>query len=147
MTNTAPVTVLLIEDDEIDIEAVRRGFKKLKIANPLRVVNDGIEALDVLRGNNGSKKIREPFIILLDLNLPRMDGLEFLENIRADEELKSSIIFILTTSDNEQDRVRAFENNVAGYILKNKAGESFLEALNMLDHYWRIVEFPVGESQ
>jgi len=143
---TKPVTVLLVEDDEIDVEAVKRSFKKLKLANPIRVAGNGLEALDILKGQNGQEKIAEPYIIFLDLNMPRMNGLEFLEVIRNDETLKASIVFILTTSDNDKDRVRAFENNVAGYMLKGKVGQSFLEAVMLVEHYWRVVELP-GESK
>jgi DNA-binding NarL/FixJ family response regulator len=76
--------------------------------------------------------------------MPRMNGLEFLETIRDDDELRASLVFILTTSDDDKDKLRAYQNHVAGYILKNKAGESFMQALELLEHYWRIVEFPYG---
>jgi len=137
-----PVAVLLVEDDEIDREAIRRGFKGLHIANPIRVAKDGIEALEVLRGTNGIEKIDEPFLVLLDLNMPRMNGIEFLDEIRSDSDLKTTIVFVLTTSDNEKDRLAAFQHNVAGYMVKGKAGVSFLDALGLLEHYWRIVELP-----
>ena len=143
---TATATVLLVDDDEIDIENVHRGFEKLKIANPIRDARDGIEALDILRGTNGQEKLPRPFIILLDINMPRMGGLEFLEELREDDELKDAVVFVLTTSNDEKDRLQAYNYNVAGYLLKNKAGPSFINALDMLDHYWRVVELPVGKS-
>lgn len=142
MSKGDPVTILLVEDDEIDVEAIEMGFQELRIGNPVRKAKDGLEALDILRGTNGQDKITDPFIVLLDLNMPRMNGIEFLEVVRADDVLRTSIIFVLTTSDDDKDRLRAYEKNVAGYILKDNAGESFVEALKLLDHYWKIVEFP-----
>ncbi len=131
------VTILLVEDDDIDVEAVIRGFKKNKIANPFTVAKDGIEALDILRDG-----IKQPYLILLDLNMPRMNGIEFLKALRKDPLLKTSIVFVLTTSDAEKDRWAAYEQNIAGYLLKSQAGKDFVHVINMLDHYWRYVEFP-----
>jgi CheY-like chemotaxis protein len=137
------VTFLLVEDDEVDVMHLQRSFKKLKIANPMVIANDGIEALEILRGENGQTQPGQPYIILLDLNMPRMSGLEFLEEIRNDPALKHSVIFVLTTSNDDQDKTKAYDNHVAGYIVKSEAGTSFLEALEMLDRYWRVVELPV----
>jgi CheY-like chemotaxis protein len=140
--STSPVSVLLVEDDEIDIEAVLRSFRKLRIANPVTIAKDGLQALDILRGTNGATKITPPYLIILDLNMPRMNGHEFLAEIRNDPELKSSIVFVLTTSNDDKDRLDSYEMNVAGYMLKGKVGQSFLDAIGLLDHYWRVVEFP-----
>jgi CheY-like chemotaxis protein len=138
----AEVNILLVEDDEVDVTAVRRALKELKIANPLFRAADGIEALDMLRGTNGQAKLPRPYLILLDLNMPRMSGLEFLDALRKDEDLQRSIVFVMTTSAAEEDRVRAYDRCIAGYLLKHSAGHSFLDAMTMLEHYWRIVEFP-----
>ncbi|MBS0354789.1 MAG: response regulator [Proteobacteria bacterium] len=138
----AEVNILLIEDDEIDVKAVRRAFRDLKIANPLFQARDGIEALEMLRGTNGQTALPRPYIILLDLNMPRMGGIEFLNEIRKDPELHSSIVFVMTTSAAEEDRVKAYSLNVAGYVLKHSPGRSFLDAVSMLEHYWKIVELP-----
>lgn len=138
----ATINLLLVEDDEIDVKAIKRAFKELKIANPMRVARDGLEALDILRGTNGQEPLARPYMILLDLNMPRMDGLEFLQELRADPALRQAIVFVLTTSRAEEDRMRAYEKNVAGYMVKSAAGRSFLDALAMLDHYWRVVEMP-----
>ena len=139
-TNT--VTFLLVEDDEIDVKVIKRGFKSLKLANPIRIARDGIEALEILRGENGQERVPKPYLILLDINMPRMNGIEFLQAIRADKDLKSSIVFVLTTSASDEDRVNAYNHNVAGYIIKSKVMDSFTNALDMLDHYWKVVEFP-----
>lgn len=136
------VTVLLIEDDEIDAEAIQRAFQRARIANPIVNVTDGIDALDKLRGTNGVEPLARPFIILLDLNMPRMNGIEFLEEIRSDELLRHSIVFVLTTSDDDRDKVAAYDKHVAGYMVKSKAGEDFMQLIGLLDHYWRVVEMP-----
>lgn len=134
--------VLLVEDDDVDVMAVKRSFRELRIANPLFEARDGIEALERLRGKQGIPPIPSPFIILLDLNMPRMNGMEFLEEIRKDPQLHASIVFVMTTSSDENDRVRAYNYNVAGYVLKHSPGRSFIDAVSMLEHYWRIVELP-----
>lgn len=139
----SPLTILLIDDDKIDIMAVKRSFRDLKIANPVIEAHNGIEGLEHLRGENGREKLPKPCLVLLDLNMPRMGGLEFLEQLRADDDLRSTIVFVMTTSAAEEDRTRAFNRNVAGYVLKERSGQSFLEAIAMLEHYWRVVEFPV----
>ena len=136
------VTFLLVEDDEVDVKVIKRGFKSLKLANPILTARDGIEALDILRGDNGQERIASPYLILLDINMPRMNGIEFLQAIRDDEYLKASIVFVLTTSASDEDRVDAYNHNIAGYILKSKVMDSFTNALEMLDYYWKVIEFP-----
>lgn len=135
---TKTVNVLLVEDDEVDAEAVLRAFKKNRICNPVTVVKNGLEALEVLR--NG--KCSRPNLVLLDLNMPRMNGIEFLEAVRHDDDLRDLIIFVLTTSDAERDKCAAYDQNVAGYLVKSKVGEDFLHLIEMLGVYWRYVEFP-----
>ncbi len=140
--STKTVTILLVDDDMIDVMAVKRSFHELKIVNPVIEALDGVEALEHLRGENGRDKIVSPYLILLDLNMPRMNGFELLEALRSDEALHSSLVFIMTTSADDEDRLRAYQLNVAGYLLKQHAGERFVEAISMLEHYWRVVEFP-----
>lgn len=136
------INILLAEDDELDVKAVKRAFRDLKIANPLFVASDGQEALDMLRGTSGYTRVPEPRVVILDLNMPRMGGLEFLQVVRADPELRDAVVFVMTTSAAEEDRVRAYAQNVAGYVLKHSPGRSFLEAIGALEHYWRIIELP-----
>lgn len=136
------VNILLVEDDDVDVMAVKRAFNELKIANPLYVAHDGIEALEMLRGTNGHTPLSRPYIIILDLNMPRMGGLEFLEVVRADPDLHRSVVFAMTTSADEEDRVRAYDKNVSGYVLKHRPGHSFLDAVSMIEHFWRVVELP-----
>ena len=136
------VNLLLVDDDEVDVQGLKRAFNKSKIANPISVARDGIEALEMLRGENGRQKLPKPHLILLDLNMPRMNGLEFLEALRADEDLKSALVFMITTSKDEEDKARAYGHNVAGYIVKQDPANTFMQAVSLLEHYWRIVEFP-----
>jgi CheY-like chemotaxis protein len=140
---TAPtITILLVDDDKVDAMVVKRSFRELKIANPIIEARNGIEALQLLRGENGYEKVGEPVLVLLDLNMPRMGGIEFLEELRRDPLLCTTLVFVMTTSDAEEDRRLAYQKNVAGYVLKNHLGPSFLEAIGMLEHYWRVIEFP-----
>ena len=141
------VTILLVEDDEIDIKNVQRAFSKNNIANPLMVAHDGVEALDMLRGTNGMAKLSpQPKIILLDINMPKMSGIEFLKAMRADEELKSISVFVMTTSNEEKDKIGAYNYNVAGYVLKPVNFEIFLNAISILDTYWKLCELPPDKN-
>ena len=136
------IHILLVEDDEIDAEAIMRGFYAQKIANPFTLVSDGIEALNALRGANGVARLPRPYMILLDINMLRMNGLEFLETVRADPELAQSVVFVLTTSNRDEDMMAAYNHQIAGYLLKSRAGKDFVDLITLLDSYWRIVEFP-----
>ncbi len=136
------VHVLLVEDNDVDREAVRRAFARHRIANPVHDAVDGVEALALLRGTDGKPKLPRPFLILLDINMPRMSGIELLRELRADPELRDSIVFVLTTSKSDEDKMAAYDANVAGYILKSDVGAGFVGLVSLLDHYWRIVEFP-----
>lgn len=138
----AEVNILLVDDDELDVKAVKRAFRDLRIANPLFEARDGVEALEVLRGSGDRPAMPSPRMVLLDLNMPRMGGLEFLTELRQDPELRRTIVFVMTTSSAEEDRVRAYDLNVAGYVLKHSPGRSFIDTVSTLEHYWRIIEMP-----
>jgi CheY-like chemotaxis protein len=136
--------LLHVEDDDLCLMGLHRAFKKARIANPVSYAHDGIEALEMLRGTNGRPRLPRPFLILLDLNMPRMDGIEFLRELRKDEDLKKSIVFVMTTSDADEDKVKSYNLGVAGYILKSNPANAFLEATALLETYWRVVEFPAA---
>ena len=136
------VTFLIVDDEKIDRQVVKRALRKEKIANPTVEAFDGIDALEKLRGNNGQEKILCPYIILLDLNMPRMDGIEFLHAIRSDDKLKRSIVFILTTSNSDKDKMESYNMNVSGYIVKGEINNGLSRFVLLLDAYWKIVEFP-----
>ncbi|MBB97557.1 MAG: two-component system response regulator [Rhodobacteraceae bacterium] len=134
------LNVILVEDDDGDAKAVRRAFSKAKIANPIHRFVDGVEAFAFLRGETGTPP--ETYVILLDINMPRMNGIEFLEQLRVDPQLSPAVVFVLTTSNDDRDRTAAYAKHVAGYILKTRAGADFLELIQTLDHFWKIVEMP-----
>ncbi|MCB0085278.1 MAG: response regulator [Caldilineaceae bacterium] len=136
--------ILLVEDDDVDAEAVVRSFKKEQLEYPFTIVTNGLEALAFLRGEHerAAKSHVRPHIILLDLNMPRMNGIEFLQELRADEQLKDSIVFVLTTSNRDEDKLAAYNKQIAGYILKTRAGKDFTDMVTLLKCYEMIVEFP-----
>lgn len=137
------INILLVEDDEVDIMNVRRAFKKNNITNPLFVAHNGLEALDMLRGKGRETSLPSSRrIILLDLNMPRMGGLEFLQELRADEALRSTPVIVLTTSNQDRDRIEAYNLNVAGYILKPVTFINFAEVMATLNKYWALCELP-----
>ena len=129
------VTLMVVDDDRIDTMAIRRSFRKLNIGNPFVSARDGVEALEKLRGENGHDKIEAPVLVLLDLNMPRMNGHEFLDALRDDPLLQPTPVFVMTTSSAPDDRARAYGKNVAGYILKYQAGQEFVDAISMLEQY------------
>ncbi len=140
------LTVLLLEDDDGEAKAVVRAFRHSRILNDIVRVKDGLEGLDMLR-----KKLAEgnsdPVVALVDINMPRMNGHEFVETIRADKDLHELTVFMLTTSEDRDDIERAYDSHVAGYIVKERAGEDFLLLVNTLESYWRVVEFPpIGQA-
>lgn len=143
LDETAGVKILLIEDDELDVMAIKRALRKARVGNELVVAKDGVDGLAILRGE-GVEPLHRPYLILLDLNMPRMNGIEFLTELRRDPLLRDSIVFVLTTSDS--DILRAYDKLIAGYMVKAKAGQDFMELIGMLDHYWKIIEFPLDKT-
>ncbi|MEP7168419.1 MAG: response regulator [Bacteroidota bacterium] len=135
--------ILVVDDDQVDVMNVQRAFKKNNITNPVNVASNGIEALDMLRGTEGREKITPvPRIILLDINMPKMNGIEFLRELRTDPKLHSISVFIMTTSNDDQDKFDAYNLNVAGYIVKPVSFEKFVEAVSVLNSYWKLCEMP-----
>lgn len=133
------LNILLVEDDDVDVMNVQRAFRKNNIANPLFIAGNGVEALEHLR--DGAVP-RERRIILLDLNMPQMNGIEFLRELRADPELRPTPVIVLTTSNDERDRIEAYNLNVAGYLLKPVTFSNFCEVMATLNKYWALVELP-----
>jgi len=142
MSEAKPVNILLVEDDEIDVKAFQRAFKKLNITNPLHVESDGVDALTYLEHCENNNPEEMPSLVILDINMPRMSGLELLKKIRADERFHNLIVFMLTTSNDEKDKFEAYDLNVAGYMLKTDMGSGFQRAIQLVDNYWRVIEFP-----
>ncbi len=136
------LNILLVDDDEIDVMNVRRAFKKNNIVNPLYVAHNGLEALEMLRGSDDHDIPKERRLVLLDLNMPKMNGLEFLRELREDPELRALTVIVLTTSDDDRDKVEAYNLNIAGYIVKPVTFLAFVEAMAALNKYWSINELP-----
>jgi CheY-like chemotaxis protein len=129
--------ILLVEDDRVDIMTVQRALKKNAVGNPLHVARTGLEALGMLRGEGGYEKLDPPpVLILLDLNLPKMSGIEFLREVRADPELKSLRIIVLTSSNEPRDREAAFQYDVDDYIVKPHSFDEFTRAMATILELW-----------
>lgn len=135
---------MLVEDDDLDAEALERSLRRARIANPIHRVHDGEEALVRLRASNKQDAIPTPAVILLDLNMPRMSGHEFLKQLRADAdpELRRSVVFVVTTSSDDCDVKASYDRHVAGFVTKDTAGRDFSELVGLLETYWRVVELP-----
>jgi len=133
------LNILLVEDDQVDVMNVKRAFDRNRIVNPLYIAGNGIDALRMLRENEVPAGRR---IVLLDLNMPRMNGIEFLRELRADPQLQHTPVIVLTTSNDERDKIDAYNLNVAGYLLKPVTFVNFVEVMAALNKYWTLVEFP-----
>ncbi len=133
------ISILVVDDDEIDRMSIKRSFKKNDIKNPVFWATNGLEALELLRDPS---TIPQPRIVLLDINMPKMNGLEFLEEIRRDEELKKLTAFVFTTSRHERDIMKAHSSQVAGYLVKPVSANDVREAVRTLKQLWEISEFP-----
>ena len=137
--------ILIVEDNRVDVMTIERSFKNAKVSNPLTVTSNGEDALAYLRRQGKYADIKEkrrPCIILLDLNMPIMNGIEFLRIVKGDDQLKSIPVIVLTTSKEESDRVESFNLSVAGYIVKPVELEKFTEVIKILDLYWTVSELP-----
>ena len=133
--------ILLVEDDKIDAMTVKRALKDLKVRNELVHRLDGRQAIEYLQDPANAR----PCVILLDLNMPRMNGVDFLKRVKPDEKLRRIPVVVLTTSRQEQDVVESFDLGVAGYIVKPATYNKFVEAIRTLDLYWTLSEVPDGD--
>lgn len=129
------VNILLVEDDYLDIMNVERELKKINITHPIHVARNGKEALDMLHGHGTEKISPAPSLILLDINMPKMNGLEFLAELRNDPAFSHIPVFIMTTSNEETDRMAAQRLNVTGYIVKPLTFDSFEKSHSSLDSF------------
>jgi len=133
--------ILLVEDDLLDIKNIQRAFSKNEIDGNLHIAKNGIEALEMLRGT--SKIIPTPKIVLLDINMPKMNGLEFLKEIRNDSKLNLLTVIVLTTSDDESDKLEAYNLHVSGYMLKPNSSYEFVEKIKVINSFLNIIELPL----
>ncbi len=130
--------ILLVEDDQVDAITVKRALKEIKVTNRLDIVNDGEEALTFLKNSENEN----PGIILLELNMPKMNGIEFLKIAKKDESLKKIPVVVLTTSKEDQDKVDSFNLGVAGYMIKPVDYRQFVEVVKTIDLYRTLSELP-----
>lgn len=142
MSNYQPVKFLIVDDDQVSVMKIQRAIKKAKLGNPVYIAGDGIEALEILRGDESHPRLAPPYIVTLDINMPRMDGHEFLREIRDDPMLKNVVVFVLTTSDSVKDIDAAYEQHVAGYILKENSEVGLIEKINMIESFANLVVLP-----
>ena len=134
----ADAPILLVEDDVVDVLTVKRAMRELKITNSLLVAGNGEEALEILK--NPDTPI--PALILLDINMPRMNGIEFLEHAKSDAQLRTIPVVMLTTSEADRDRVESFKLGVAGYMLKPVDYGRFVETIRTVHVYWTLSQMP-----
>ncbi len=142
--------VLLAEDNEHDILATKRAWKKHHIANPLYIVEDGEACLDFLhrRGKYGEPEAPpRPGILLLDINMPKIDGLAVLKHIREDRNLRHLPVVILTSSKDEEDRLRSYDLGANAYIVKPVGFDNFSGAVRTINLFWKLVELPGGDHE
>ena len=142
MRSNTQMHILLVEDDAVDAEALQRAFRQHNFAAPVTVVKNGREALAFLREKRPTHGVIHRYLILLDLNMPQMNGFEFLTALRQDEQLKQNIVFVLTTSKQDQDIRAAYDQQIAGYLLKAPGANNFEQLIALLKSYDQTIEFP-----
>jgi CheY-like chemotaxis protein len=142
MTSVRPFSILLVDDDDVAAEAVVRGLAKNAMHCPITIAEDGSVALQVLRGTHPTSAIAKPYVVLLDLNMPRMNGFEFLRELRMDKQLRNTVVFVLTTSGSPAERASAYEENIAGYIVKSGVGPQLSGLARFLIEYRSAIVLP-----
>lgn len=140
--NKHNLSVLLIDDDDVALESTIRNLRKNAVHFPVLTAINGSEGLAVLREKRSSGTTSESLIVLLDLNMPVMNGFEFLEELRRDPALRPTVVFVLTTSNTDVDRMHAYDECIAGYMLKSTIGPPFNNLANLLLSYDAVVQFP-----
>ncbi len=141
-----PIEILLVEDNEGDIILTKKAFERGKIMNRLHVVRNGIEALDFLYQRNGYENVPKPDMILLDLNMPKMNGQDVLADIKANDNLKTIPVIILTTSNADEDILKSYKLQASSYIRKPVDFKQFGQAIQTIQDYWfTIVRFPTKD--
>jgi CheY-like chemotaxis protein len=137
------LNILLVEDDDVAAESITRALKVVVPDVPVINAENGRIALDILNSEKRNETLKSPYIILLDLNMPVMNGFEFLDEVRKSKKLQDSVIFVLTTSNEDSDRTKAYHHNVAGYMVKSAVGPQFSKLANLLKSYKETIELNV----
>lgn len=136
------MNILLVEDNDLDVEILKRSLKKVGGCASLVRAVDGMDALEILKNDAKNPVLSRPFVVFLDINMPRMNGHEFLEELRKTEEIKRSIVYVFTTSDSKKDVARAYQNCANGYIVKPSGPSELQNVLKAVQAYWSICEHP-----
>jgi len=142
MTTGPPFSILVVDDDDVAAEAVIRGLRKSDLLCPIIVAEDGQIALQILRAEHATRSISKPYLVLLDLNMPRITGFEFLRALRADDALRATVVFVLSTSGSDGDRARAYNEGIAGYMVKSGLGPQLKGLARFLVEYGSAVLLP-----
>lgn len=142
-----PPTILLVDDDEVDVRATRRALGRRGVGNRVVVAKDGVDALDLLRGDTASQLDPANTLMLLDLNMPRMNGIELLREIRSDSQLCGLVVFVISTSDAPDDIRAAYEQQAAGYLLKNAEDGTLETGMDLVRSFLGAVRFPSGSNE
>ena len=149
-TNSIPLNILLVEDSEPDVLITKRAFNNARFKNNLYIVNNGQECLDFVRREGvyqGKEKFPRPDIILLDINMPKIDGLGVLAILKKDEEYKSIPIIMLTCSKNQEDIMRSYANGANGFIQKPVEYEDFVKVIDSFNVYWHVLNKLPGREE
>lgn len=146
MLGPSDINLLVVDDDSVDVEAVVRAVRRSRLPFGLYTSKSAEEGLEVLRRESNAGEAR-PFLILLDLNMPGTDGFEFLETLRSDEQLKRSVVFVLSTSDHEDDRRRAYGHLVAGYMVKRDVAPRYDQLVELVAKYASVVRMPDAPAE
>lgn len=141
------IHLVVIDDDEVDVESIVRSLNRNGIFGQITVFHDGLEALHALQGPERKALQTRPLLILLDLDLPRLSGIEFLDALRRDPQLRGTVVFVLTLSDRQEDKLAAYDRQVAGYLLKSNVGEDFSLLPRLLRSYCRLAAWPPQRAQ
>lgn len=140
------MNIFLVEDNDLDAEILERAFRKSGTSVSITRAKDGVEALDMLMQDTGARVLPKPYIILLDINMPRMNGHELLAHIRANTEIDNVPVFVFTTSASKTDIDRAYSNRINGYIVKPDGLSGLNDVLELLDRFWKVCELPARVS-
>lgn len=134
------MNILLVEDNDVDVLLFQRALRNAGTKNIVVRAKDGVEALEILKDQSETKHVTDPYVILLDINMPRMNGHEFLGELRADGRLSSSRVVVVTTSDDPTDVKRAYRQHVSGYVVKPGGTSEMSQIIKRLHDFWDICE-------
>lgn len=134
------IKIIVIDDDDVDAQSIERSLRSADVNNEIIRAYDGIDALDLLKGANGKEKLTKPYILLIDLMMPRMDGITFIKTLRFESDITPEMIFVLSGTDSDEQCTQAYDLNITGFIKKDRAGRDFLRLTKILEQYYEVIE-------